>query len=105
MTIEPTSPFAPRPGPRRLRDAAASGLILVLAGPGLAGCARDRGAITPTTTGTDLSRLPRGRMTPQPFPGSSLADRDVAGPGRAAEGRTPPGGPILTAGSSDAVIR
>lgn len=37
------------------------------------GCARDRGRITPTTSGTDLRAMPRGRMIPQPFPGSSLA--------------------------------
>ncbi len=37
------------------------------------GCARDRSQITPTTSGTDLRNIPRGRMTPQAFPGSSLA--------------------------------
>ena len=37
------------------------------------GCARDRRQITPTTSGTDLRAMPWGRMTPQPFPGSSLA--------------------------------
>ncbi len=37
------------------------------------GCARDRDRITPTTSGTNLKTMPRGRMTPQPFPGSSLA--------------------------------
>ena len=37
------------------------------------GCARNHSQITPTTTGTDLRNIPRGRMTPLPFPGSSLA--------------------------------
>lgn len=44
----------------------------VVAGAGLlGGCASDR-QYTPTTQGTDLSTLPRGRMTPQPFPGVDL---------------------------------
>jgi len=46
-------------------------LLLLLAPPG---CARDRAQITQTTSGTNLRAMPRGRMTPQPFPGSSLAD-------------------------------
>ena len=37
------------------------------------GCTRDHSRITPTTSGTDLRTMPRGRMTPLPFPGSSLA--------------------------------
>lgn len=36
-------------------------------------CGPERRRITPTTGGTDLRALPRGRMAPQPFPGSSLA--------------------------------
>lgn len=48
-------------------------LVLLLLGLGTLGCARDHGRITPTTSGTDLRNLPRGRMTPQPFPGSDLA--------------------------------
>lgn len=39
----------------------------------LLGCRADRARITPTTTGTDLRNLPRGKMTPLPFPGSDLA--------------------------------
>ena len=38
-----------------------------------AGCGRERRQITPTTTGTDLQVMPRSKMTPLPFPGSSLA--------------------------------
>ncbi len=60
------SPIDP---PEPLRKAGVL-LSLALLAPG---CARDRGQITPTTTGTDLSAMPRGRMTPLPFPGSSLA--------------------------------
>ena len=67
------------PRPRRLSRIAPT---VVLAAMALAptGCARGRGQITPTTTGTDLRAMPRGRMIPQPFPGSSLA----RGPARAA---------------------
>jgi hypothetical protein len=59
-------------------------LAVVLVALAPSGCAGDRGRITPTTSGTDLKAMPRGRMTPQPFPGSSLA-RASARPG--------PGGP------------
>jgi len=48
-------------------------LVLLALGTLPLGCARDRSQITPTTTGTDLRNIPRGRMTPLPFPGSSLA--------------------------------
>jgi len=48
-------------------------LVLLFLGTLTPGCARDRSQITPTTTGTDLRNIPRGRMTPLPFPGSSLA--------------------------------
>ena len=58
----------------RSRPAPAPGLILALAAGLLApGCASEKRQITPTTLGTDLRTLPRGRMTPQPFPGSDLA--------------------------------
>ena len=51
-----------------------SPLVAALAGlAGLAGCKADHSRITPTTTGTALRDMPRGRMTPLPFPGSSLA--------------------------------
>lgn len=96
MPTEPSTTTAPRPRPHGL---AAFGLILALASA-FSGCARDRNAITPTTTGTDFSTVPRGRMVPQPFPGSSLANRSLE-----PERRTPPDGPILTGGSSDAVLR
>jgi hypothetical protein len=36
----------------------------------VAGCARDRHEITPTTLGID--QTPRGRMTPFPWPGQDL---------------------------------
>ncbi len=35
-----------------------------------AGCQSDHAMITPSTTGTDLRNMPRGRMTPLPFPGA-----------------------------------
>ena len=56
-------------------------LLLLLLGP--AGCARDRGQITPTTTGTDFQAAPKGEMDSPPFPGTDLA----GGPGSAG-GRT-----------------
>ena len=62
-------PSMSRPGSERV----AHGLGLLLVGLTLAGCTRDHTRITPTTSGTDLRNMPRGRMTPQPFPGSSLA--------------------------------
>ena len=69
--------------------AIAAGLAFV------SGCARDRGQITPTTLGTDFSRAPAGRMTPQSFPGSSLSDQK----------RRVFDNPVLTAGSTDVVRR
>lgn len=48
-------------------------IALILGGLVGTGCTRDHSRITPTTTGTDLRNMPRGRMTPLPFPGSSLA--------------------------------
>ena len=51
-------------------------LALTLLGV-IPGCAPDRRRITPTTTGSDLRNLPRGRMTPLPFPGSSIAHEDT----------------------------
>ncbi len=55
-------------------------LALGLAASASPGCAHDRGRITPTTSGTDLKAMPRGRMIPQPFPGSSLARRAPGSP-------------------------
>lgn len=40
------------------------------------GCTPDRRRITPTTSGSDLRHLPRGRMSPQPLPGTDLVHRD-----------------------------
>jgi hypothetical protein len=50
------------------------GALLAMAAVGLfaAGCARERREITPSTLGTDLKRMPRGRMTPYPWPGQSI---------------------------------
>ena len=78
----------------RLRRIVAAGLVLAAAG--FAGCARDRDQITPTTTGTDFSRVPRGQMVPQSFPGTDLAKQ------RRGWADDPS---VLTAGSSDAVRR
>ncbi len=66
--ITPTTqrPRSPQPLDRAL-------LAFVLLAPAIAGCGRERRQITPTTTGTDLVNIPRGKMTPLPFPGSSLA--------------------------------
>ena len=47
--------------------------LLISAGAIPLGCTPGKREITPTTTGTDLKNMPRGRMTPLPFPGSSLA--------------------------------
>ena len=58
------------------------------------GCARDRAEITPTTLGTDLTALPRGRMTPQAFPGTDLVRQGG-----------PADGAVQMAGSSDAIRR
>ncbi len=74
-------PLAPIPhrsrSPRPLDLAAlACGLIIGT----LPGCGRERRQITPTTTGTDLRAMPRGRMTPLPFPGSSLARSENSKP-------------------------
>lgn len=44
-------------------------------------CARDRHQVTPGTLGTDLKRMPRGQMTPFPWPGVDLA-RTTPQPGR-----------------------
>ena len=60
-----------RPIARPSRRGASLAVVLAALAP--SGCARDRGQITPTTLGTDLQAMPRGRMIPQPFPGSSLA--------------------------------
>ncbi len=79
--------------PTRSHAAILAPLLLGLACPG---CARDRGQITPTTSGTDLKAMPRGRMTPQPFPGSSLA---AAGP------RQPESDPAAMPASGDAPAR
>jgi hypothetical protein len=48
--------------------------LLALAMLGLIseGCAHERHEITPTTLGTDLKRMPRGKMTPFPWPGQSI---------------------------------
>jgi hypothetical protein len=70
-----------RPMPGRRAGVVLAFVIVALAP---SGCAHDRGQITPTTSGTDLRAMPRGRMTPQPFPGSSLA---------LAKARPAPGGP------------
>ena len=48
-------------------------LTLLIGGMTAPGCTPEKRQITPTTSGTDLRNIPRGRMTPQPFPGSSLA--------------------------------
>ncbi len=37
------------------------------------GCARERHQITPTTIGTDFKRMPRGKMTPFPWPGQDIS--------------------------------
>ncbi len=70
-------------------------VLLGLAGPG---CARDRHEITPTTLGTDLSRSPKGRMIPFPWPGQDIVKRasrpgsPTADPDAAlASGERPPG--------------
>jgi hypothetical protein len=100
MTPETPNPIIPRPTRPLLLKVVASGLIAGMSAS-LAGCARDRASITPTTTGTDFSRVPPGRMVPQPFPGSSLADNEKVAP----RGRIAPDAPILTSGSSDAIRR
>lgn len=64
------------PAPPTARTTPPSRWIAVVAAlivGGAPGCGRERRMITPTTTGTDLTTMPRGRMTPLPFPGSSLA--------------------------------
>ena len=59
---------------RSLRvDRLACGLGLLVGWLAVAGCTRDQTRITPSTSGTDLRSMPRGKMTPLPFPGSSLA--------------------------------
>ena len=60
------------------------------------GCARERHQITPTTLGTDLKRMPRGKMTPFPWPGVDLV-----------KAKPRPGGPtadpdaLMTSGTAD----
>jgi hypothetical protein len=51
-------------------------LALTLLGLVSGGCARGRHEITPTTLGTDLERMPRGKMTPFPWPGQSISKAD-----------------------------
>jgi hypothetical protein len=58
----------------------------VLLGLVFGGCARERHEITPTTLGTDLKRMPRGKMTPFPWPGQDIVNAaprmpSAAGPG------------------------
>lgn len=66
--------------PRRPGWPAAVLLGLIAPAAAVPACAPGRRRITPTTTGSDLRALPRGRMAPPPFPGSSLARVDRAGP-------------------------
>ncbi len=71
------------PGLARLPIGCRRGPWLALALLGLAsswGCARERREITPTTLGTDLQSMPRGKMTPYPWPGQSIA-RATPSPG------------------------
>ena len=74
--------------PKRLFWVSMAGLALI------GGCARDRAEVTPTTLGTDLTGLPRGRMTAQPFPGTDLVRERGAADGA-----------VQMAGSSDAIRR
>jgi hypothetical protein len=46
-------------------------VLLGLIGPG---CAHERHEITPTTLGTDLRHLPRGKMISPPWPGQSIVE-------------------------------
>ena len=52
--------------------AARLALALLLLGTVAPACTPSKRMITPTTTGSDLRNLPRGRMIPQPFPGNDL---------------------------------
>jgi hypothetical protein len=70
-----------RPTPGR-RAGVVLAVAIVALGP--SSCARDRRQITPTTLGTNLRTVPRGRMIPPPFPGNDLAR---------AKGQPAPGGP------------
>ena len=49
-------------------------LVLIVLGLAFAGCAHDSREITPTTLGTDLKRMPRGKMTPFAWPGQSIVE-------------------------------
>ena len=67
-------PDAP-PGLARLPIGWRRGFWLALAALGVLfqGCAGEKHQITPTTLGTDLSRMPRGKMIPFPWPGQSIS--------------------------------
>jgi hypothetical protein len=45
---------------------------LLLSGIVLGGCHPERRQITPTTLGTDQRTIPRGTMTPYPWPGQDI---------------------------------
>ena len=64
-----TNPALPR---RPAGSRGGASLVVVALGLIAGGCARDRHEITPTTLGTDLRRIPRGTMTPFPWPGVDL---------------------------------
>lgn len=70
-----TDPMPPIPRPNPARIALTLALGVLATGLFTPGCAPDRRRITPTTLGTDLRRLPGGRMSVQPFPGTDLARR------------------------------
>ena len=59
-------------------------LAVVIVALAPSSCAHERAMITPTTLGTNLRTMPRGRMIGPPFPGTDLAR---------AKARPAPGGP------------
>ncbi len=86
--------------------AARLALALLALGTVTPACTPGKRMITPTTTGTDLRNMPRGRMTPLPFPGSDLA-RATSRPGLDAPrgGLHPPTDPATIAASTATTIR
>ena len=95
----PTTPSFPRLPIGRRGEAL---FVAMLLGPTFGGCAREHRQITPTTLGTDLKRMPRGKMTPYPWPGQSIVKATppsprIGGPGPVdpdaamASGERPPG--------------
>jgi hypothetical protein len=54
-------------------------LALLTSGLILGGCHGEPRQITPTTLGTDLTRMPRGKMTPFPWPGQSIVKTSPTG--------------------------